>query len=179
MTTKNQETKSQSNKTTSTATKLEKRTNTPLQHQEKSADEELEEFKANLFNKAQKEMSDLTGIFSSVARTLLFGIIGTIWVITYTGEGLDFPNCWLLSSLSICLFYFLVDVIHYFFSAMIYQNISKKAKECETFKQYNVQKKRTYKINRNTVIIIYIKFIVLIIAALTFCKGLFAMMIYQ
>lgn len=177
MTTPKQETKSQSNKTSALTSKQKTRTNTSPQQQEKSASEALEDYKANLFNKAQKEMSDLTGIFSNVARTLLFGIIGTIWVITYSEKGLDFSNCWLLTTLSLCLFYFLVDVIHYFFSAMIYQNISKKAKECEDFGQYLKQKERTYKINKRTVIIIYIKFIVLIIAALAFCKGLFVMMI--
>ena len=177
MTTKNQETESPSTKTSVTTKTQKKRPPTSPQQQEKCPNEELEDFKAKLFTYAQKEMSELTGIFSNVARTLMFGIIGTIWVISFTEEGLKFSNRWLFAALSLCLVYFLVDVIHYFCSAMIYQNISNKAKKCETFGEYLKQKKRTYKINSRSVICIYIKFTVLTIAAFAFCKGLCVMMI--
>lgn len=176
MTAKKQETTSPSTKTIVTAQKQKNKANTNPKFQEKSPDEELEDFKAELFNEAQNEMSDLTSIFSNVARTLMFGIIGTIWIITYSEAGLDFPNGWLFAALSLCLFYFLVDVIHYFCSAMIYQDISKKAKDSKSFREYLVQKKRTYKNNRRTVICVIIKFAVLIIAAVAFCIGLYAKM---
>ena len=177
MTTKNQETVSPSTKTNLTANKPKKRARTKAQQQEKSPEEELKTFKADLYNESQKEMSVLTGNFSTVARTLMFGIIGTIWIITYSEAGLNFSNSWLFAALCLCLFYFLVDVIHYFWSAMIYQNISRKAKECKTFGAYLVQKRRTEKNSCRTVACVVIKFIVLIISAIAFCIGLYTKMV--
>ena len=127
---------------------------------------------ASKFKSRTNEMSDLTSNFSTVARTLMFGIIGTIWIITYTEEGLNFSNPWLFAALSLCLFYFLVDVIHYFCCSMICQSISAKAKDSNTYDEYLKQKRRTEKNNRRSVVFIVIKFIVLIIAATACCIGL-------
>ena len=113
MTTKNQETVSPSTKTSLPENKQKKQANSKAEQQE-IYPEGLTELKADLYNESQNEMSDLTSNFSTVARTLMFGIIGTIWIITYTDEGLNFSNPWLFAALSLCLFYFLVDVIHYF-----------------------------------------------------------------
>ena len=176
MTTKNQETVSPSTKTNLPENKQKKQANSKAEQQE-IYPEGLTELKADLYNESQNEMSDLTSNFSTVARTLMFGIIGTIWIITYTEEGLNFSNPWLFAALSLCLFYFLVDVIHYFCCSMICQSISAKAKECNTHDEYLKQKRRTEKNNRRSVVFIVIKFIVLIIAATAFCIGLYTKMV--
>lgn len=176
MTTKNQETVSPSTKTSLPENKQKKQANSKAEQQE-IYPEGLTELKADLYNESQNEMSDLTSNFSTVARTLMFGIIGTIWIITYTDEGLNFSNPWLFAALSLCLFYFLVDVIHYFCCSMICQSISVKAKKCNTHDEYLKQKRRTEKNNRRSVVFIVIKFIVLIIAATAFCIGLYTKMV--
>ena len=176
MTTKNQETVSPSTKTSLPENKQKKLANSKAEQQE-ICPEGLTEFKADLYNESQNEMSDLTSNFSTVARTLMFGIIGTIWIITYTEEGLNFSNPWLFAALSLCLFYFLVDVIHYFCCSMICQSISAKAKDSNTYDEYLKQKRRTEKNNRRSVVFIVIKFIVLIIAATAFCIGLYTKMV--
>ena len=176
MTTKNQETESPSTKTNLPENKQKKQANSKAEQQE-IYPEGLTELKADLYNESQNEMSDLTSNFSTVARTLMFGIIGTIWIITYTEEGLNFSNPWLFAALSLCLFYFLVDVIHYFCCSMICQSISAKAKDSNTYDEYLKQKRRTEKNNRRSVVFIVIKFIVLIIAATAFCIGLYTKMV--
>lgn len=176
MTTKNQETVSPSTKTNLPENKQKKQANSKAEQQE-IYPEGLTELKADLYNESQNEMSDLTSNFSTVARTLMFGIIGTIWIITYTEEGLNFSNPWLFAALSLCLFYFLVDVIHYFCCSMICQSISAKAKDSNTYDEYLKQKRRTEKNSRRSVVFIVIKFIVLIIAATSFCIGLYTKMV--
>lgn len=177
MTTKNQETESPSTKTSLPENKQKKQANSKAEQQKKSKKKNLVELKADLYNESQNEMSDLTSNFSTVARALMFGIIGTIWIITYSEEGLNFSNPWLFAALSLCLFYFLVDVIHYFCCSMICQSISVKAKKCNTHDEYLKQKRRTEKNNRRSVVFIVIKFIVLIIAATAFCIGLYTKMV--
>ena len=164
MTTKNQETESPSTKTSLPENKQKKQANSKAEQQKKSNKENLVELKADLYNESQNEMSDLTSNFSTVART-------------YTDEGLNFSNPWLFAALSLCLFYFLVDVIHYFCCSMICQSISVKAKESNTYDEYLKQKRRTEKNNRLSVVFIVIKFIVLIIAATAFCIGLYTKMV--
>ena len=179
MTTKKKESverKSQSSKTKLTPT-TQKETNTSTDPQEIFVDEDLEEKKLNLFDRAQEYMSDQSSKFSNVARSLMFGIIGTIWIISYTEAGLDFSNCWLFTALSLSLLYFLVDVIHYFWSAMSYLDVSNKTPQCMNPDQYDVQLRRMETISGRTVACFVIKFIVLIIAATAFCIGLYTKMV--
>ena len=79
------------------------------------------EKKQNLLDETQKYMYQQSSKFSSVSRSLILGIIGTIWVLTYTEGKLRVPNNWLLYGLIGGLLFLLVDVIHYFWDSMSYQ----------------------------------------------------------
>lgn len=64
------------------------------------------------WEKRQKEtqeyMYSQSSRFSSVSRSLIFGIIGTIWVITYSDGHMRIPNWALLFSLLADFFFYLV-----------------------------------------------------------------------
>ena len=59
--------------------------------------------------------------FSSLARSLVLGVIGTIWVISYTHNGFVLATNWLLASLISSFVYLAIDVIHYFSDACFYR----------------------------------------------------------
>lgn len=122
----------------------------------------------------QKFMSSQSSNFSSVSRTLMFGIIGTIWVLTYSDGNLEIPNIWLLISLIMSLIYFLADIGHYFLDTMSYQEESKKVWDYSSPKEIedNVREGLT-KINERSVNFIKIKFALLILTAIIFGIGLF------
>ena len=180
MTTKNQESledKSQTSKTR-TRSKTEK-TNadiSPIQ-QENSAKNNFKNDKIELHTRAQKFMSEQSDKFSTVARALMFGIIGTVWIIAYTEAGLSISNRWLIAALILSLLYFLVDVIHYFWNAMSYQDVSKQAKKCNDDEALDDQYDRMKAINGRSVTCVVIKFVVLILAATAFCIGLYTKMV--
>ena len=60
--------------------------------------------------------------FSKLSRTLIFGVIGTIWVVAYSKEGFSPSNDWLLWALIVAFLYLVVDICHYFFDACFYRN---------------------------------------------------------
>lgn len=132
------------------------------------------EKREELENLAQQFMNAQSGNFSSVARKLIFGIIGTIWVITYTDGKLFIPNCWLLSSLLFGLLYLFIDVTQYYFYTMNYQNETKKLSkyplEEDPKSKFDEAMKR---INHRGIIIIKCKFFALLITAILFGVGLF------
>ena len=111
--------------------------------------------------------------FSSVSRSLVLGIIGTIWVLTYVDGNLLIPNGWMLSSLVAGLIFLLTDVIHYFWDSMSYH--------CEAYKldtynnQQDLDKKhepRMDRINKRSHWFIVAKFCILMVASILFAIGL-------
>lgn len=122
----------------------------------------------------QQFMSSQSSHFSSVSRTLMFGIIGTIWVLTYSDGNLAIPNIWLLLSLIMSLFYFLADIGHYFLDTMSYQNESKKVWDYKSSQEIEDKVRNGLtKINERSVRFIKIKFVLLILTAIIFGIGLF------
>lgn len=134
----------------------------------------LEEQKEERENMVQRFMGDQSGLFSSVSRTLIFGIIGTIWVITYSDNGVNVPNKYLLLSLGMSLVYLLADVSHYYWDTMSYQKESKKIWRYNTSEELDSELRRGLtKINKRSVNFIRIKWWGLILTALLFSYGLF------
>ena len=63
---------------------------------------------------------------SSIARTVVMGIIGTVWVLIYSDSTRSFnaDNINLLIVMSLCFIYLLVDIGHYFRDAVAYRRES-------------------------------------------------------
>ena len=59
--------------------------------------------------------------FSKLSRTIVFGVIGTIWVLAYSKEGFSPSNDWLLWALIVAFLYLVVDVGHYFSDSCFYR----------------------------------------------------------
>ena len=111
--------------------------------------------------------------FSSVSRSLVFGMIGTIWVITYTDKTIDLPNYWLLFSLFVCLLFLLADVVHYFWDSMSYQSELYRMESYKTQEDLDEKhEKRMDVINNRSHYFIVAKFIILLISALLFFIGI-------
>ncbi len=140
----------------------------------KSPQEVLEEEQEKYEDQVQGFMGDQSGLFSSVGRSLIFGIIGTIWVITYVDGKLNIPNKWLLYSLIISLFYLLADVCHYFSDTISYQKESKKILTYNTIPELKIKlREGLTKVNRRSVTFVIIKFVILFVTAIVFGVGLF------
>ena len=60
--------------------------------------------------------------FSTLARTLVFGIIGTIWILSYSTNGFNPSNNCLLWSLIVSFLYLAVDECHYFWDSCFYRS---------------------------------------------------------
>lgn len=95
-----------------------------LEVQQKKGDicSSFEEKKQKLQEETQEFMYQQSSKFSSVSRNLVLGIIGTNWFLTYVDGKLRIPNLCLFVSLLLGLIFLLVDVVHYFWDSMSYQN---------------------------------------------------------
>lgn len=138
-----------------------------------SRKDEFEKRKQELQDETQQYMYQQSSKFSSVSRSLVLGIIGTIWVLTYVDGNLLIPNGWMLSSLVAGLIFLLTDVIHYFWDSMSYH--------CEAYKldnyknQHDLDKEhepRMDRINKRSHWFIVAKFIILMAASILFAIGL-------
>lgn len=63
---------------------------------------------------------------SSISRTIILGIIGTVWVLIYSEEGNGFvlSDMNLLVVVALCFIYLLIDLCHYFCDASTYRKES-------------------------------------------------------
>ena len=144
-------------------------------HQEiqQPRESKFEARKKELLDETQTYMYQQSSKFSSVSRNLAIGIIGTIWILTYTDGKLHIPNCCLLVSLIAALLLLMTDVIHYFWDSRSYQ------REIYKFDGYNSTKDLLMKhettmdaINQRSGRFIVAKFVILIISTILFAIGL-------
>ena len=106
--------------------------------------------------------------FSKLARTLVFGIIGTIWVLAYSTEGFSPSNDWLLWSLIVSFLYLAVDVCHYFGDSCFYRSeYFNFENEKEVLKHDERMKERARKSFKSLIA----KFVILIIICILFIVG--------
>ncbi len=81
------------------------------------------EFKGKLEklqDETQEYMYNQSSKFSSIARNLTLGILGTIWVLTYSEGKCAIPNGWLLGTLISSLGFMMCDAVHYFCDTISY-----------------------------------------------------------
>ena len=136
-------------------------------------DKTFEEKREKLQKETQEYMYSQSSRFSSVSRSLIFGIIGTIWVITYSDGHMRIPNWALLFGLLAGLLFLFSDVIHYYSDSVSYE------KEQNQFDDYKTQEDLDNKhepimdrINKRSHIFINTKFVILIICSILFIVGL-------
>lgn len=60
--------------------------------------------------------------FSKLSRTIIFGIIGTIWILSYSKDGFTPSNNCLFWSLIVSFLYLAVDLCHYFWDSYFYRS---------------------------------------------------------
>lgn len=80
------------------------------------------ERKEKLENELQGYRYSQSSKFSSVSRTLIFGIIGTVWTIILNSEKDSICHPFLTSSLILSIMYLTCDVHHYFKDCQNYVN---------------------------------------------------------
>lgn len=106
--------------------------------------------------------------FSKLSRTLIFGVIGTIWVLAYSKEGFSPSNDWLLWALIVAFLYLVVDVYHYFSDSCFYRGeyfqFDKERDTSEHDKRMNKRAHRSF-------YAICGKFIILCIVCILFIVG--------
>ena len=143
-------------------------------HQEcLSQQSSFEQKKNKLQDETQEFMYNQSSKFSSVSRSLVLGMLGTIWVITYTDHIIDIPNNWLLHSLFVCLFFLLIDIIHYFWDSMSYHHELFKLDDYTSHEELDHEhEKRMDAISNRSHYFIIIKFIILLIGAAFFVIGI-------
>lgn len=89
---------------------------------------DLQEVKNDEFEQNRQFLQEQTQTFmysqsskcSSVSRNVVFGIIGTIWIISFQDGQFNITNRFLFSSLMISLLFLLTDVIHYYTDSRCY-----------------------------------------------------------
>ncbi len=59
--------------------------------------------------------------FSTLSRSIIFGIIGTLWIISYTDGEFTFPNGCSLYAMCAAFAYLIVDLIHYYLDSCFYK----------------------------------------------------------
>lgn len=138
-----------------------------------SKKDEFEKRRQELQDETQRYMYQQSSKFSSVSRSLVLGIIGTIWILTYVDGNLLIPNRWLLSSLITGLAFLLTDVIHYFWDSMSYHSETYKLDAYKS--QFELDEKhepRMDGINKRSHWFIVAKFCILMVASILFTIGL-------
>jgi len=106
---------------------------------------------------------------STLARTIVYGIIGTIWVIVYSSstKQLELPCTILMICLASCFVYLLFDMIHYFADAVCYREESFRM-DNNTIPQHE---KYMNKISTISFIMFCVKFGITIAIAILFIVG--------
>ena len=134
--------------------------------------------KQKLLDETQSYKYSQSSKFSSVSRTLVLGIMGTTWILTYTDGKLYIPNLYLSASLFICLLFLLVDVIHYYSDSISYQRELCKLDQYRTVEDLDKTHEKTMNtINKRSNRFIVAKFWILICASVLFFIGIFTKMV--
>lgn len=106
--------------------------------------------------------------FSKLSRTLVFGIIGTIWILSYTEQGFTPNNNWQIWTLVAGFIYLAIDIGHYFSDSCFYRSeYFQFEKEKDVVSHDNRMSKRS----RLSYCAIWGKFIILSIICTLFIVG--------
>lgn len=122
----------------------------------------------SLLNECQSFHYTQSSSFSKLARTIILGVIGTIWIVSYSIDGFAIANLWLLWSLIVGFIYLILDVCHYFFDSCFYRKEYFKFEEEKSVFKHD---KRMSDRSLLSYYAIWAKFIVLIATCFLFIMG--------
>lgn len=156
--------------------KVEIKDKTHVRRARREAPQEKDKFKENkerLQNELQEYMYSQSSKFSSVSRNLIFGILGTIWIMTYSEGRMSIPNPYLFYALLFSLLFLSVDVFHYFLDSISYHSQQYKLEKFKSQKEIEeAHEPQMDKINKRSHRFLIGKSIVLLIAGLLFLRGI-------
>ena len=129
--------------------------------------------KEQLQDELQGYMYSQSSKLSSVSRNLIFGILGTIWVMTFSEGKMTIPNPYLFYALLTSLLYMIIDVFHYFCDSISYHRQQYKLDSYKNNQEIeNIYEKRMDKINNRSHYFLIGKTSVLLLAAIFFIIGI-------
>lgn len=142
--------------------------------------QEVQSKRSNFKNRKQQLQNELQGYMysqssklSSVSRNLTFGMLGTIWVMTYSEGKMTIPNPYLFYALLSSILFMVVDVVHYFWDSISYHRQQYKLDKYKTNEEIdNIHEKQMDKINKRSHNFLLGKTFVLFLAALLFIRGI-------
>jgi hypothetical protein len=130
----------------------------PLEAQS-SVENNIEIKKAEKQSETQQFMYAQSSKFSSVARNLIFGIMGTIWAFSFKDGEITLHHPWLSYALLLSIIFLLCDVIHYFSDTMSYNRQQYKIDHYKEDSDFVNHEKRMDYINKRSHRFIIAKFI--------------------
>jgi hypothetical protein len=111
--------------------------------------------------------------FSSVSRSLIFGILATIWVFIYTDGNLSITNRVLLYALIVGILYLAIDILHYFLDSISYHKEQYRLDEYKTTEDLdNRHEPFMDGVNKRSYAFFITKFIVLFLTAFLFITNI-------
>lgn len=128
---------------------------------------------------AQEYYGNQSGKVATISRTLVYGMITTVWVVSYSDGAIQIPHPILLVALFCCFIYLLFDLSLYFANACRYhkQQIlleEHKGKNDAAYIAQNGEYNKTMiSIHNKAFIWICIKFGLFIVTAISFLIGLY------
>ncbi len=129
--------------------------------------------KEQLQNELQGYMYSQSSKLSSVSRNLTFGILGTIWVMTFSEGKMTIPNPYLFYALLTSLLFMVVDVVHYFWDSISYHQQQYELDKYTTDKEIDkIHEGKMDKINKRSYRFVIGKTTVLFLAAFFFIMGI-------
>ena len=106
--------------------------------------------------------------FSQLSRTLVFGIIGTIWVLSYSEGCFTLNNDWQIWTLIGSFIYLAIDVCHYFCDACFYRKEYFRFEKEKDISQHDIRMSARSKLSYRAIMI---KWIILIVVCVLFVIG--------
>lgn len=106
--------------------------------------------------------------FSQLSRSLVFGILGTIWILSYSEQGFTPNNNWQIWTLIAGFIYLAIDVCHYFCDSCFYRNEYFHFKKERNISTHDDKMNKRSKISYHA---ICWKFIILISVCILFLIG--------
>ena len=129
--------------------------------------------KKQLQDELQGYMYSQSSKLSSVSRNMIIGILGTIWVMTYSEGKMTIPNPYLFYALLASLLFMALDVFHYFWDSISYHRQQYKLDSYTSNEEIeNIYEKRMDEINKRSHCFLIWKTSVVLLAALFFIMGI-------
>ena len=123
--------------------------------------------KLELLKTVQENLVAQSKSLSTVTRTIVGIVLGTIWAICYKEKHVEIPNIWILSSIIISALFLIVELSHYFCDTRFYHNKSNEIVENgenfnyeEIYQEVQRNSKRSYCFLKTKAILTFILVII-------------------